>query len=119
MESRAAVVTGVEQKLEIRSIPIPSLPPGAVLIRVDAATLCGTDAHRWMGHIAPEEMPFIPGHETCGTIVDMNGAVHSLLDEPLAIGDRIVSSYSHCGHCYYCRVARQTTLCKYNTSYGM
>jgi L-iditol 2-dehydrogenase len=118
LESRAAVITGIEKELEIRSIPIPALPEGAVLIRVDAATLCGTDAHRWMGHIHSEEMPFIPGHETCGTIVDMQGDAFSLLDERLKIGDRIVSSYSHCGHCYYCRVARQTSLCRQNTPYG-
>jgi D-arabinose 1-dehydrogenase-like Zn-dependent alcohol dehydrogenase len=83
MESRAAVITGFEQDIEIRSIVLPELEPGAVLIRVDAATLCGTDAHRWQGHIIPENMPFIPGHETCGTIVDMRGPVKSLLDEPL------------------------------------
>ena len=36
----------------------------------------------------------------------------------LAPGDRVISSYAHCGHCYYCRVARQTTLCEQNTVYG-
>ena len=118
MESRTAVITGIETELEIRKVPIPELQPGAILIRIDAATLCGTDAHRWQGHIAPQEKPFVPGHETCGTIVDMRGEVHTLLDEKLKVGDRIVASYSHCGHCYYCRVARQTTLCKHNTPYG-
>jgi threonine dehydrogenase-like Zn-dependent dehydrogenase len=118
MESRTAVITGIETELEIRTVPIPELEPGAILIKVDAATLCGTDAHRWQGHLPPVEKPFVPGHETCGTIVDMRGEVRTLLDEPLAVGDRIVASYSHCGHCYYCRVARQTTLCKHNTIYG-
>jgi L-iditol 2-dehydrogenase len=118
-ESRTAVITGLNSELEVRTVPIPELVPGAVLIKVDAATLCGTDAHRWQGHRPPKERPFVPGHETCGTIVEMKGDLRSLLDEPLAIGDRIVSSYSHCGHCFYCRVARQTTLCKSNTYYGV
>lgn len=118
MESRVAVITGLEAELEIWTVPIPALEPGSVLIRVDAATLCGTDAHRWQGHLASRDKPFVPGHETCGTIVELRGEVRSLLDEPLAVGDRIVSSYSHCGHCYYCRVARQTTLCEHNTPYG-
>ena len=48
----------------------------------------------------------------------MNGDLRTLLDEPLHVGDHIVSSYAHCGHCFYCRVARQTTLCKSNTYYG-
>ncbi len=118
MESRTAVISRTNSEIELRSVAIPELQPGAVLIEVDAATLCGTDAHRWQGHLIPRDMPFVPGHETCGTIVDMRGEVRSLLDEPLHVGDRIVSSYTHCGHCYYCRVTRQTTLCKHNIVYG-
>jgi L-iditol 2-dehydrogenase len=118
MESRTAVITGLNNELEIRTVKIPELLPGSVLIKVDAATLCGTDAHRWQGHIASQDKPFVPGHETCGTIVELRGEIRSLLDEPLKVGDRIVSSYSHCGHCYYCRISRQTTLCKHNTMYG-
>ena len=100
------------------SVPIPELQPQSILVRVDAATLCGTDAHRWEGHIPANDDPFVPGHETCGTIVDMRGEVRDVLDRPLAIGDRVVSSYAHCGHCFYCRIARQTTLCEHNTHYG-
>lgn len=118
MESRVAVITEFEKPLEIRRVPIPALEPGSVLIEVDAATLCGTDAHRWQGHLPANDHPFVPGHETCGTIVATNGSVRSILDEPLGIGDRVVSSYSHCGHCYYCRIARQTTLCERNIVYG-
>lgn len=118
MESRVAVITDFEKPVEIRSVPIPELVPGSVLIKVDAATLCGTDAHRWQGHLPANEHPFVPGHETCGTIVDIRGDVRSILNEPLKAGDRIISSYSHCGHCYYCRIARQTTLCERNTIYG-
>ncbi|MCU1376321.1 MAG: hypothetical protein JWO68_3607, partial [Actinomycetia bacterium] len=48
-EVRAAVVTGFGQPLEVRGVPVPELEPGAMLARVDAATLCGTDVHRWHG----------------------------------------------------------------------
>ena len=118
MESRAAVVREIERDLEIVTVPIPELEPGATLVRVDAATLCGTDAHRWQGHLASRDMPFVPGHETCGVIVDMNGPIRSLLNEPLAVGDRVISSYSHCGHCFYCAVSRQSTLCNEVIYYG-
>jgi threonine dehydrogenase-like Zn-dependent dehydrogenase len=118
MECLAAVVTQTGSALELRRVPIPPLEPGAVLVRVDAATLCGTDAHRWEGDLAPLERPFVPGHETCGTIVELGGALHDILGEPLRVGERIISSYAHCGHCFYCRIARQTTLCEHNTIYG-
>ncbi len=44
--------------------------------------------------------------------------MRDVLDVPLRPGDRVISSYAHCGHCYYCRVTRQTTLCERNTVYG-
>ncbi len=110
MESRVAVITAFEGPLEIWKVPIPELEPGGVLVKVEAATLCGTDAHRWQRHI-PAELPFVPGHETCGTIVDSNGPVVDILGRPLIAGDRIITSYLNCGHCYWCQVSRQTTLC--------
>ena len=105
------------------------MAPGSVLIKVDAATLCGTDAHRWMGHLS-EGRPRSAVHrtgETCPTRPATKPAAPSwkpaapvtdILNQPLKPGDRIISSYSHCGHCYYCRVTRQTTLCHANTSFG-
>ncbi len=111
MESRAAVVTKFNEPTEIWSVPIPDLEPGGTLVRVEAATLCGTDAHRWQHHTAVD-LPFVPGHETCGVIVDMNGPVFDILGEPLKIGERVITSYSSCGHCFWCQVARQTSLCR-------
>ena len=111
MESRVAVITKFEGPLEIWKVPIPELEPGGVLVKVEAATLCGTDAHRWQHHIEVE-LPFVPGHETCGTIVDTNGPVVDILGAPLHVGDRIITSYLNCGHCYWCQVSRQTSLCR-------
>jgi threonine dehydrogenase-like Zn-dependent dehydrogenase len=110
---RAAVIAAPNAPLEIRSIQVPELEPTAMLARVEAATLCGTDVHRWHGGLgAVERMPFIPGHETCGIIAEMNGERFDLLGEPLRVGDRVIWAYPSCGHCYFCTVARQPTLCK-------
>ncbi|WP_321852333.1 zinc-binding dehydrogenase [Burkholderia diffusa] len=127
-ESLAAVVTKFKGPTELWRVPLPQIEPSSALIKVDAATLCGTDAHRWMGHftegggdqpfLQPLELPYIPGHETCGTIVETGGDIVDVLNEPLKPGDRIISSYAHCGHCYYCRIATQTTLCHDVKSYG-
>jgi L-iditol 2-dehydrogenase len=117
-ECRAAVVTGFNQPSEIRSVPIPELEPTALLMRVDAATLCGTDVHCWHGRMSSDSLPYIPGHETTGVIVDMNGARSDLLGEPLNEGDRIISTYPHCGHCYYCTVAGEPTRCSNSYAFG-
>jgi L-iditol 2-dehydrogenase len=105
----AAVITAFNEELELQRVPLPELAPQSVLIRVDAATLCGTDTHRWQGHFGTP--PFIPGHETCGTIVDLRGEVRDIVGQPLTIGDRIISTYPSCGHCYYCTVLHQVSLC--------
>ena len=115
-DSRVAVVTGLNQPLEIQKFPLPELEPTAMLARVEAATLCGTDVHRWHG--AQNLIPYVPGHETAMSIVDMNGPRWDNLGEPLKEGDRILSAYSSCGHCYYCSVARQTNLCPEGLIYG-
>ena len=115
-ESRVAVVTRLNQPLEIQKVPLPELEPLAMLARVEAATLCGTDVHRWHG--AQNLVPYVPGHETAMSIVDMNGPRWDNLGEPLKEGDRILSAYPSCGHCYYCSVARETNLCREGLIYG-
>lgn len=128
-DSTAAVVTAFGKPLELWKIPLPEPEPGGIIIKVDAATLCGTDAHRWSGKLheaANADLPFlptvtvpyVPGHETCGSIVEMRGKIFDVENRPLKIGDRIISSYAHCGHCYYCRVTAQPTFCHDKQVYG-
>ncbi len=107
----AAVITEFNQPLQLQRVALPELAPSSILIRVDAATLCGTDTHRWQGNFATPR-PFIPGHETCGTIAEMRGESRDILGEPLKLGDRIISTYPSCGHCYYCTVLHQVALCR-------
>jgi len=115
-DSRVAVVTEYNQPLEIQKIPLRDLEQDAMMARVEAATLCGTDVHRWHG--AQNLIPYVPGHETAMSIVEMNAPRWDNLGEPLKVGDRILSAYPSCGHCYYCSVARTTNLCKEGLIYG-
>ena len=48
-DCRAAVITAHNQALTIERVPIPDLEPGALLVKIAASTLCGTDVHRWHG----------------------------------------------------------------------
>ncbi len=116
---RAAVIASFNQPLEMRQVPIPDLEPGGMLARVEAATLCGTDIHRWHGGPAvADEIPFISGHETCGIVAELNGERKDLLGRPIEPGDRVLWAYPSCGHCFYCTVARQHTLCAEKISWG-
>lgn len=86
----------------LKQIPIPQLPPGELLVKVKAASICGTDIgiYDWTpwaaGHIKP---PIVIGHEVVGEVIDFHG-------DPQGIkkGD-LVSSETHifCNSCYQCQ----------------
>ena len=68
-DCRAAVVTAHNQPLEIQRVPVPDpLEPGALLVKITASTLCGTDVHRWRP---------AAGRRHCRSLPDMSPAVSS------------------------------------------
>ncbi len=102
---KAVVKPGPQPGLELAQRPIPEAGPGEVLVKVRAASICGTDLHiyNWdawaQSRIHP---PVIVGHEVCGDVV----ARGAMVTEP-QIGD-FVSLESHviCNICQYCRTGR-------------
>ena len=118
-DCRAAVITAHNQPLTIERVPIPDLEPGALLVKIVASTLCGTDVHRWHGPLGDgDSLPIITGHEPCGYIEEINGERTDILGQPVKRGDRIVWSYVACGSCYYCSVALQPCICPGRASWG-
>lgn len=116
--TRAAVMHAYAEPLVLEEVPLPeALEPSAALVRIDAATLCGTDAHLWDGRLAgaiPVAMPMIHGHEICGRIVAIHPAeTRDATGQELKPGDRIVWSESVCGHCYACSVLGETVMCEH------
>ncbi len=88
--------------LEIRQVPIPNIGPDEVLVKVRAASICGTDLHiyTWDEWAASRvKPPIVVGHEICGEVVDRG----TLVSSP-EIGD-FVSLESHviCNTCSFCR----------------
>ena len=91
-----------EPGLCLVEVPVPQPDKDEVLVRVEAASVCGTDLHieRWdewaQRRIAP---PLTLGHEFAGTVVETGSAVRQA--KP---GD-YVSAESHvtCGACFHCR----------------
>ena len=118
--SRAAVLTEYNQPLEIHELAIPPLEPGAILVKVEAATICGSDVHALHGRLTQvTQLPLVPGHEIVGRIVQLGeGREKDAADQPLRVGERIVWAYAWCGRCYYCTIARQPTLCPNAKMYG-
>jgi threonine 3-dehydrogenase len=91
---------------DLIEIPVPTPGAGEVLIRVEAASICGTDLHiyRWDPWAATRiaSLPMTFGHEIAGTVVAVGPEVHHL---PTG---RFVSAEGHvfCGFCPPCRSGR-------------
>src|SRR5688572_6315106 len=119
--SRAAVLTQYEAPLELKEFPLPqAIEPGAALVKVKLAGICGTDVHLWHGQL-PIPLPVILGHETVGVIEEMGeGLTHDWTGALLRVGDRIGwSSSVNCNECYYCRTKPQPTRCLKRKAYGI
>lgn len=94
---KAAFLTG-RMQIEVRDIPIPEVPRGGALLRVDSTGLCGSDINR-IRYTTSNEGRVI-GHEVAGEIVEVDSGV--TLFKP---GDKVAVCHVHipCGHCVYCK----------------
>lgn len=89
----------------VEDYPTPTVNTGDVLVKVHAASICGTDLHiyRWDEWAASRlKPPLIIGHEITGQVVQVAPDV-----QRVQIGD-FVSLESHiiCNVCRYCRTGR-------------
>jgi L-iditol 2-dehydrogenase len=90
---RAAILHGPED-LRVEEVADPLPGPGEVVVRIEAATTCGTDVKMWRrGHpiLPPYPAPF--GHETAGVREDTG--------ERVLVGNSVA-----CGRCRACAAGR-------------
>ncbi|QIZ98151.1 zinc-binding dehydrogenase [Leifsonia sp. PS1209] len=111
--TRAAVLTAHGEPLTLQRIPLPeTLEPGAALVRIHCATLCGTDIEIWSGKMSfPGMLPMVLGHEMVGEVVALGPDTRDALGRALSVGDRIGWSESTCGECFGCTVLREPVAC--------
>ena len=114
--AKLAVFHGTGKPFEIREYPVPEPEPGAALIKIALANVCGSDMHYWRGEQNYEKMgrplPLNTGHEHVGTIARLGpGVTTDSAGQPLALGDRVLYRYFFpCGHCKAC-LRRQYKSC--------
>jgi L-iditol 2-dehydrogenase len=93
---RAAVYRGVND-MRVETVPVPTIGPGELLIKVATCGVCGTDLKKI--HTGSHSAPRIFGHEMAGTIVQLGEGMTRF-----SLGERVVVHHHvPCGDCYYCR----------------
>lgn len=103
---KAAVLTAIDE-IRYETVADPVLRPGDLLLKVRAATVCGTDIRILRGKkTAGIRYPSIIGHEFAGEVVDTGG--HAQFTIGQAVG---VCPAFACGHCDACQSGAEN-LCR-------
>jgi putative phosphonate catabolism associated alcohol dehydrogenase len=101
---RCARWDGVGRGFTTVAAPLPDeVRDGEVLVRVDLATICGSDRHTVAGR-RPSPTPVLLGHEQVGTVVGLGPNPPVCVDgSRLEVGARVIWSVAAaCGRCPRC-----------------
>jgi S-(hydroxymethyl)glutathione dehydrogenase/alcohol dehydrogenase len=107
MKSRAALAFAPGLPLEICEIEVAAPKEGEVLVNMQAAAVCHTDAYTLSGQDPEGLFPSVLGHEGAGIVVECGPGVKSL-----KAGDHVIPLYiPECGSCKFCS-SNKTNLCQ-------
>lgn len=123
--SMRAIVARAPHQFNLEQVPVPTIGPGEVLVKVEACGVCASDVKAYKGAesywggptmAAWVQAPFIPGHEFIGHVAALGEGAGERLG--LAIGDRVTADQIvPCGRCRYC-VRGQYWMCQVHNMFG-
>lgn len=103
---QAVVKTAAKAGATLLERKTPEPGPGQVLVRVLAASICGTDHHvyAWDAWAANRvRPPLVMGHECAGEVVELGPGAQGV-----KVGDLVsVETHVSCGLCYPCRTGQE------------
>ncbi len=107
-----ALVYTQPNEVQLQQRPEPELVDGEVVLRIDAAGICGSDMHAYHGHDPRRGPGLVLGHEFAATVL------HSASPQWQA-GQRVTGNpLITCGHCDPCLQGRDN-LCENRSMVGM
>jgi len=107
MKIQAAVTRTQGAPFSIEEVRLSGPESNEILVRVVATGVCHTDA---VGRdLAVSPYPVVLGHEGAGVVEKVGANVTSV-----AVGDHVVMSFAHCGHCDNCLTGHPTVCATFN-----
>ena len=112
---RVVIHTEHGKPFEIREYDLPDPEPGAVILKMTQAGICGSDLHTWRGDQVNNPIPptgRVMGHEGTGVVHKLGaGVTTDSLGTPIQEGDRLM--HVHVFPCYRCHMCNRgdTNLC--------
>lgn len=104
MEINAAVMEKQAGKFQFERLKLDAPGPNEIRIKIMASGVCHTDAVARDLGLTP--FPVVLGHEGSGIVEELGPGV-----EGFDVGDHVVISFAHCGHCENC-LTGHPTVCK-------
>jgi len=101
---KAVVKTRKEPGIEVLDVDVPQVTDTDILVKIQAASLCGSDVHvyEWTPNYEWMPLPLTLGHEFAGEVVEVGSKVQTT-----AVGDRITALPSMpCSRCSFCQVGK-------------
>lgn len=100
------------EHIELREMSLPEPKAGELLVKIRAATTCGTDVKMYRRGHPKFPPPFVFGHEFGGDVVGVGKGVTNF-----QAGMRVTANvFAECGTCFYC-LRGQGNLCE-NLTYN-
>jgi len=95
-----AAVLAKYGQFEWKEIAFPQIRSDEALIKVEYASICGSDQHIFSGEFHPRtQPPFVPGHEFAGRVIETGSEIKNIKQGDLVAVDPII----WCGECPACR----------------
>src|SRR6266436_8582192 len=118
---QAVVMSAPGRPVEMRRFPEPRPGPGGAVLATLASEVCGTDVHLHHGRLAGVPYPIIPGHVSCGRVLETGGALADVEGRAVTPGQLVTfyDVFGTCGACWHCLVARAATRCPHRRVYGI
>ena len=112
---RAMVLPKQGAALQLQTVPVPTIGPGEVLLRVRAAGVGLTVVLMTAVPGRVTSFPRIPGHEVAGEVVEVGSQVAHV-----KVGERVTCHfYLTCRVCRFCRSGRETLCTAFRGYVGM
>ena len=114
---KAIVKIKPEKGIWMTDVPMPTVGPNDVLLKIKKSAICGTDLHiykwdEWAQNTI--KTPLVIGHEYMGIVVDRGSEVSRV-----QLGERVtVEGHIACGFCRNCRRGRQH-ICDHTIGIGV
>ncbi len=99
---QAVVVEEFGRRPRLHEVSEPVCPPHGAVVEVGATGVCRSDWHGWRGHDPSMTVPYVPGHEFAGAVIEVGPDVVGWRP-----GDRVTAPFVNaCGSCALCREGR-------------